>query len=237
MSTRPQLRQEQEKTVKRLTALVLDDEEADRYRLMKTCAKAGLDLTFSEAASVAEMEPLLSRGPYDIVFIDYHLGIATGQDALELVLAHPLQKDCVAIMVTSVDRHDVIIRAMRTGCHDYLIKEELGIEALRKSVASAFERNLMRRAQSDDHARIVELEATLKRIDDSLRPEMHRILSSLLRRIRSVASQMDGGALRLKHEDMEKLCASGLSALDEMGQICDINGRRALLASKTSGSA
>ncbi|WP_150282383.1 response regulator [Salipiger aestuarii] len=236
MSTPPQLHAEQ-KTTKRMTALVLDDEEADRYRLMKICTKAGLDLAFDEAESVAEMEPMLDDTTYDIVFIDYHLGIATGQDALEYVLAHPRQMDAVAIMVTSVDRHDVIIQAMRTGCHDYLIKEELGIEALRKSVASAFERNLMRRAQTEDHARIADLEATLERIDDSLRPEMRRILSSLLRRIRSVAAQVHGGPLRLKHVEMEELCTAGLTTLDEVGQICDTNGRRVRLASKNSGDA
>ncbi|EIE52454.1 response regulator receiver domain-containing protein [Salipiger aestuarii] len=236
MSTPPQLHAEQ-KTTKRMTALVLDDEEADRYRLMKICTKAGLDLAFDEAESVAEMEPMLDDTTYDIVFIDYHLGIATGQDALEYVLAHPRQMDAVAIMVTSVDRHDVIIQAMRTGCHDYLIKEELGIEALRKSVASAFERNLMRRAQTEDHARIADLEATLERIDDSLRPEMRRILSSLLRRIRSVAAQVHGGPLRLKHVEMEELCTAGLTTLDEVGQVCDANGRRVRLASKNSGDA
>ncbi|WP_150297583.1 response regulator [Salipiger aestuarii] len=236
MSTPPQLHAEQ-KTTKRMTALVLDDEEADRYRLMKICTKAGLDLAFDEAESVAEMEPMLDDTTYDIVFIDYHLGIATGQDALDYVLAHPRQMDAVAIMVTSVDRHDVIIQAMRTGCHDYLIKEELGIEALRKSVASAFERNLMRRAQTEDHARIADLEATLERIDDSLRPEMRRILSSLLRRIRSVAAQVHGGPLRLKHVEMEELCTAGLTTLDEVGQVCDTNGRRVRLASKNSGDA
>lgn len=237
MSTLSQILNTQENTVKRMTVLVLDDEEADRYRLMKICTKAGLDLAFHEAESVAEMEPMLDERIYDIVFIDYHLGIATGQDALELVLAHPMQADAVAIMVTSVDRHDVIIQAMRTGCHDYLIKEELGIEALRKSVASAFERNLMRRAQTEDHARIADLEATLERIDDSLRPEMRRILSSLLRRIRSVTAQVHGGPLKLKHAEMEELCASGLTTLDAVGQVCDTKGRRALLANKISGDA
>lgn len=233
MNTLPQHLVDPDKQPKRLTALVLDDEEADRYRLIKICSKAGLDLQVHEAASVAEMTPMLDAASYDIVFIDYHLGIATGQDALELVLGHPMQMDAVAIMVTSVDRHDVIIKAMRTGCHDYLIKEELGIEALRKSVAAAFERNLMRRVQTEDKARIATLEATLDRINDSLRPEMRRTLSSLLRRIRSVAVQVHGGPLKLKHTEMEELCVNGLNTIDEVGELCDTNGQRALLASNT----
>ncbi|MBU2961125.1 response regulator [Citreicella sp. C3M06] len=237
MTTLPENAIELRSPPKRLSALVLDDEEADRFRLIKICGKAGLDLQIQEASSYDEMSELLACHVFDIVFIDYQLGIATGQDALEYLLADPSHKDAVAIMVTSVDRHDVIIKAMRTGCHDYLIKEELGIDALRKSVAAAFERNLMRRAQSEDRTRIADLESMLLRIDDSLRPEMRRILSSLLRRIRSVAAQVHGGPLKLKHSEMEKLCVSGLSTLDEVGELCDTDGRRALLASKTRWDA
>lgn len=45
-------------------------------------------------------------------------------------------------MVTSVTKADIVVKAMKFGCSDYLIKEELSVASIRNSVEAAFAKRL-----------------------------------------------------------------------------------------------
>ena len=209
------LTSQQKTTVNPISALVIDDDMADRFRLIKLCQQAGLDLDFQEAASLEEVRSTTDRGSYDIIFIDYNLGLATGQEALELVKAHYLQESAITIMVTSVDRHDVIIKAMRTGCSDYLIKEELTIEAIRKAVASAYEKKLLHAALDHERADLTSMRDAIARFKCHLAPEMRRVMSGMLWRIRSLESAPGAGRGGLHRDALESLCIELINILDD----------------------
>lgn len=195
------------------TALILDDSEAERYRLKKLCQNAGLDLEYHEADTIERFKECLDQRRYDIVFIDYHLGMATGQEALEATRAHPDHGAAVAIMVTSVNRHDVIIEAMRAGCSDYLIKEELTVDAIRKSVATAYEKRLLHALISAERREVQTLRASISRFATSLSPEMQRVLSAMLWRVRSCGAPQAEHQVGDFREELESLCIEGLTIL------------------------
>ncbi|EIE48672.1 putative PAS/PAC sensor protein [Citreicella sp. 357] len=201
-------------------ALIVDDDDADRYRLTKMCRKAGLDFAFHEAEGLKRMKALMDARRFDIVFLDYWLGIESGQEALELLRAHPNQRDAVVIMVSSVSRHDVVIEAMRSGCDDYLVKEELGLDAIRKSVANAFERRLVRRSHGARGRRLVELESRIQRVGAGFTPDMRTVLLRLLRRISAATLRDDAGPWRPDHHEMTEMCLNGLTALGEIEGVC-----------------
>lgn len=162
-----------------IRALVIDDNDLDICRLRRLCQKAGLQMLFDEASYISEMQCLLDSNVYDVVFIDYHLGMETGMEALAVLKAHPDQAGALPIMVTSVTGHETAIQAMREGCADYLVKEELSVSAIRKSLASALERQILLSAVSE--ARLFQLttQRMIERYAASFGPELRSVLSKL----------------------------------------------------------
>lgn len=173
---------------RRLTALVLDDQQIDRMRLIDLCRKAGLNLKFSEAADIREMRRLLDATPFDIVFIDYHLGMETGLDALRIVTSHEEQVHAIPIMVTSMGEHQVVVRAMRSGCVDYLVKDDLDLAEIQRAITSALERRILLAAISQERATRQLARLTVERFAASSAPKMVHILTGMLRRLRNLRS-------------------------------------------------
>jgi DNA-binding NtrC family response regulator len=171
-----------------LSVLIVDDEEVDRQRLHSFCQKAGLRFDVSEAANIAQLRERLDEKAFDFVFLDYHLGMETGLEALHVLTSHEEQDNAVPIMVTSVGQSNIIIEAMRSGCADYLIKDEISVESLRKSVSSALERRILLAALSRERAVRRIAAATVDRISRSCAPDMRRILSTMTRRLRTIQS-------------------------------------------------
>ncbi|MBT8414730.1 MAG: hybrid sensor histidine kinase/response regulator [Boseongicola sp.] len=126
-----------------LDVLILDDLEADRMRVRRLCRKAGLDFELHEAHDLASFRERINSTKMDLVFLDYHLAMDTGLDALQLLQAQEDQVNAIPIMITSIDRYDIAVEAMRAGCADYLTKEELSVDSIRKSIISAFERRIL----------------------------------------------------------------------------------------------
>ncbi len=118
-------------------ALVVEDEETDRFRLMTMCRRAGLHLAFREAADANQMRVEIATRSFDVIFIDYHLGFANGLEALAEINACERQANAVLIMVTSVRHPEIVAKSLESGCSDYLIKEELSIDRIRASVTTA----------------------------------------------------------------------------------------------------
>jgi len=172
-------------------ALILDDSEVDRMRLRKLCANAGMDLDIHEAVTIKDMRAHLDRMSYDLVFLDHHLEMETGLEALKVLAAHPDQSDALPIMVTSVTDHNIAVEAMREGCADYLVKEELSVEALRKSITSAIERRILLAALSEARAFQANVHKTIHRFVHSCGPEMRSIMSGMLRQIRTIKMRND----------------------------------------------
>ncbi|MEI4470412.1 response regulator [Frigidibacter sp. MR17.24] len=176
-----------------LNVLILDDNEVDILRLRRLCTKAGYQFDIDEAATLQEFRARLDTQVYDVVFIDFNLGGATGIEALALLNSHADQSEALAIMVTSVTGHQTAVEAMRLGCADYLVKEELSIPTLQRAVAQAIERRILLTAASRTEMLRTTLERRVKRFAQSCGPEVRAVLSGLRREI----------AHAKRHEDLD----------------------------------
>ncbi|WP_052257634.1 response regulator [Leisingera sp. ANG-DT] len=172
-----------------LNILSVDDDEIDRLRLKKLCRKAGMEAEFFEAANLEEMRKLLDKEQYDLVFLDHNLGMDTGLDALKLLLSHEEQVQAVPIMLTSVTSYQTAVEAMRRGCSDYIVKEELSMDALIKSIASAIERRALYGQLSSAKASEKELKRIFQRFIVGCGPDLRLLLSRTLAGVRIVKSQ------------------------------------------------
>ncbi len=169
-----------------LLALSVDDDPIDRLRLAKICKNAGLKIDFVEVATLDEMRQELDHHEFDIVFLDHNLGMETGLDALKILLSHEDQVNSIPIMLTSVTSHTIAVEAMRNGCADYIVKEELTVSSLVKSVASAIERRILFSQLSDAKAFQKSVSDVVERFMRTCGPEMREILSQTLKTLRGL---------------------------------------------------
>ena len=205
-----------------LNVLILDDLETDRVRLRRFCRKAGLEFQLHQAEDLKGFRAILDEHPIDIAFLDYHLALENGIDALKILTAHEDQVDAIPIMVTSVDRYDVVVDAMRSGCADYLTKEELSVDAIRKSITSAFDRRILIAALNEAQSSRNAMRLSVARIARTCGPEIRSTMAGTIRHVRSLRRQT--GVTPTVTENLTKLersCLDIFSFLDDIKALLD----------------
>ena len=203
-----------------LDVLILDDLETDRMRLRRLCRKAGLEFRLHEAEDLGQFRDVLGKQSLDLVFLDYHLAIDTGLDALRMLQAQEDQLSAIPIMVTSVDRYDVAVEAMRAGCADYLTKEELSVDAVRKSIVSAFERRILISALNEANSTQHGMKVSIDRLSRTCGPEIRATLAATLRHTRTLRS-MDRLSASVQNSlgGLEKSCTQIYRFLDDVSEL------------------
>jgi CheY-like chemotaxis protein len=159
-----------------LNILIVDDDEVDRLRLKKICGEAGLMVDFHEAANLQQMRRKLEEELFDLVFLDNDLGPEAGLDALKVLTTHEDQVQAIPIMLTGSASYQLAVEAMRRGCADYIVKDELTVDALVKSVASAIERRALYGQLSNARRTEVEVKRVFRRVMSSCGPELRVLL-------------------------------------------------------------
>ncbi len=194
--------------------LVVEDDETDRCRLVKFARRAGLEAEFHEAEDLGALQAQIDARRFDLIYVDYHLGLATGDEALDLIFAHPGQAGALVMMVTSIDKPDTVARLIRAGCADFLLKEQLGPEAVGKSVVTAFERLLHLSALDGNDRRRAALFQMLGRFRTSMAPRLRQMMEAMLSRtIRFLESGDEDGTL--SRTMLQQTCADYIRFLDE----------------------
>lgn len=167
-------------------ALILDDSEVDRLRLRRIAQDSDLDLDFVEAATIADFASKLDAGPYRIVFLDYRLVQGDGLIALEMLHRHPVQSNVPSVMIAGEGQIQVAIDAMKGGCSDFLIKDKLTPDLLRRAVSHAIEKTELRASLSAEEEMRTAMQNSLGRFAAGCGSEMRSILSGMLRHVRAM---------------------------------------------------
>lgn len=120
-----------------IRALLLDDSNFDRARIRRLSKKTNLAIELDEVGSIAELDEVVARENYDLILIDYRLPVGDGIEALNVVLQNDLNRGAGKIMITGDEALQTAVKAMRGGCHDFLTKDEMSVEALRSAMLNA----------------------------------------------------------------------------------------------------
>ncbi len=126
-----------------LRVIILDDNRFDQMRLQRITEKIGQPMDVTMVSTVGELESEMDESKFDVALIDYRLKGETGLDAIRLIRAHPMAADMATIMVASDADTDVVVNAIRSGCTNYLAKEDLSAERLGTAIASALRDSLV----------------------------------------------------------------------------------------------
>lgn len=161
------------------SALVVDDADFDRKRLIRASEKAGLGLTFREARSLSEMQARLAEGAFDLIFIDFRLPDGDGLDALSAVSADLANRTAATLMIAGQSDLTVAVAALQRGCDDYLDKSGITPDSLRDAVTAALGRAAAQRAEAQAADRADKAARRLARMGLAARGTLRRDLDRL----------------------------------------------------------
>jgi adenylate cyclase len=101
--------------------LVVDDNEDNRYTLVRRLTREGYD-NVTTAPSGREALELLARTPFDLVLLDIMMPEVNGYQVLEQIKSDTLLRDIPVVMISAVDELESVVRCIRMGAEDYLPK-------------------------------------------------------------------------------------------------------------------
>ncbi|NNE51612.1 MAG: response regulator [Sulfitobacter sp.] len=117
-----------------IRALLLDDSSFDRARIRRMSDDIQLPILLDEVGSIEELDSAVGEADYDLILIDYRLPIGDGMVALDHILQSPRNRAAGKIMITGNETLDTAVEAMRAGCHDFLCKDRMSSDVLRRSI-------------------------------------------------------------------------------------------------------
>lgn len=121
-----------------LRILVIDDNPDDLGIISRFLGRCGRETEIDWAKTGGEALDRLDRKKYDLSFLDLRL---PDVDGLELMGALTrLEHDMPVIMVTGQGDEKAAVAAMKAGAYDYIVKDDLTVELLTKTIAHALEK-------------------------------------------------------------------------------------------------
>lgn len=187
----------------RLRVLILDDSELDRLRLIRLCDRAGMDVETVEVSNLTAFRDALDQSAFDLVFVDYLLAEETGMQAIDILRSRIDSEHCAMIMLVGVGQIQTAVEAIRKGCSDYLLKEELTASTLRRSVDGALQQLHSHGDVTMDSMADATLEQTVGQNLNKFSRSMRTLLSETLLRTARVrrSAAADPGSIEQIEED------------------------------------
>ena len=143
--------------------LVVDDNEDNRYTLMRRLKREGYEnLTFAENGQ--EALDCLAEKSFDLILLDIMMPVLNGYETLERVKSDMRLRNIPVIMVSAVDQIDSVVQCIERGAEDYLPKP-FNAAVLRARVRACLEKKWLR---DQEAVYLKQIEVEKKRADDLL---------------------------------------------------------------------
>lgn len=181
--------------------LIVDDDRFDRMRIKRLCGGLDFSTLLTEAESLAALSQQLDEGEFDLIVLDYNLPDGDGLRGLELIRAHPQNGSVATVMVTGTDQGDVAIEALRGGCSDYIAKDELSQNTLRRSAFNALQKTALRFGIATQEQKRTEVQSVLRRFTEECAQEIKPMVSEMMRDLR----RLDRSDPVLMEEELAKV--------------------------------
>src|SRR5439155_5133350 len=106
-----------------LRVLVVEDSDNDAQLMLWELRRGGYQPHAFRVDNPEDMESALEREEWDIVISDYVMPGFTGLDALKLFTRRGL--DIPFIILSGHIGEDIAVLAMKSGAHDYIMKDKM----------------------------------------------------------------------------------------------------------------
>ena len=155
--------------------VIVEDQEDDASLMLRELRRAQFEPEFERVETEQEMKAALEKGGWDIVLSDHGLPRFNSLQALNML--HESELDLPFIIVSGSIGEDLAVAAMKSGAHDYIMKNNLA------RLGPAAERE-MREAETRRARRAAE-EARLKPVQ-----ELEQAYTQLERRVREITASI-----------------------------------------------
>ncbi len=146
-----------------LRVLLVEDSPTDAKVVMQELRRTGCLVEFERVETAQAMRAALEEKPWDLVISDWSMPKFSAPAALAILKEKGLDLPFIIVSGTIGEEHAV--EAMRTGAHDYVLKDKLG------RLAPAVERELRecreRRARRQAEDALRQSEARFRRLAES----------------------------------------------------------------------
>ncbi len=106
-----------------LSVLLIEDSEGDAYLVIWELCKGGLNPIWQRVDTAQSFKKCLEQQSWDIIIADYHLPNFDAPEALRIV--RDSHQDIPFIVVSGIMGEQVAVDMMKSGAHDYLMKDNL----------------------------------------------------------------------------------------------------------------
>jgi PAS domain S-box-containing protein len=149
-----------------LNVLVIEDTPEDR-KAVRLALEAG-GFVLQEAADAERGLKLAGSSRPDCILLDYALPDAEGLEVLESLRRPDGTLPCAVVMLTSAGAADIATAAMKAGACDYLIKDRIDAEMLRRAIGSAVRHFRLVESQRVAERHNAQLAAIVAASDDAI---------------------------------------------------------------------
>ncbi len=106
-----------------LNVLVIDDSEADAFLVIRELKKSWKNITSRRVWDEVSMTSALDAESWDLIISDHNM--PTFDSLQALAIYHHYNLDIPVIIVSGVIGEDIAVTAMRSGAHDYIMKDNM----------------------------------------------------------------------------------------------------------------
>jgi signal transduction histidine kinase/HPt (histidine-containing phosphotransfer) domain-containing protein len=126
--------------------LIVDDDETDRrfYHRLLSGPSCGVSEIFQAADGAAGLAALRTQSP-DCVLLDFSLPDMTGLEFLNDAAAVDGTLPCAVVLVSGAGSESVAVAAMKQGAQDYLVKDQVNVRDLWRTITGAVAQTELRR--------------------------------------------------------------------------------------------
>ncbi len=112
---------------KNINILIVDDQESIRNRMREDLKSIGFLGNIFEASNIVEAQDTLvrmhgSRESVQLILSDWEMAGGTGLDFLRIVKSEPKFKKVPFIMITAVNSKEAVLKALKDGANNYVVK-------------------------------------------------------------------------------------------------------------------
>lgn len=133
-----------------MSLLLVEDDRGDALLVEELIEDAGAGFQFNWSQSIGDAERAVAQNRPDCILLDLNLPDANGMDAVHRIGS--LDSSIPIIVLTGHSDEHFGVNAMTSGAQDYLVKDRVDPEMLRRAVLYAIERKRAEIATVDLHA-------------------------------------------------------------------------------------
>jgi DNA-binding NarL/FixJ family response regulator len=190
---------------KLVSILIVDDHQFDRQRMRRLCGQLDFDTYLVEAEDLQSMGTALDRDKFDLVILDYSLPDGNGLHAVSAIKKHSAHRRAAIIMVTGQEQAEIAIEAMKRGCSDYIDKNVLSVESLRRASVNALQKSALSAGIETQELLRIRVEKVLQHFTQECVLEIKPMLSRMMRQLRQLGD--NAGTFNAQtHGELETSC-------------------------------